>query len=255
MSDNRTLSEARALQVHEGAAEQVQLWEAILAAHNALVEGGLPGLPSIHVERAQAALLRAGSKSAGDYTDTELRAIAVTGGARLWAEITGVIYKNEPVVGVDGTFYITLQQHYKNPDWAPGSEGGRTLFRPIRDELEDGTVLDFMWGELVPYGAKRRDPIDGKVYTPIHENGVTLYEPHYPHLVPSEYKLAEDEDTGGGQEGETPPRWADLSDNHLFNVGDFFTDYGKTYEVLRQFYKQADYRPPALIDDYYKLAT
>ena len=114
-------------------------------------------------------------------------------------------------------------------------------------------MLDFVWGELVPYGAKRRDPQDGKVYTPIHEQGVTLYEPHYPHLVPSEYKLVEDSSGGDGGD-DTVPRWADLEDGHTFNVGDRFSDYGKTYEVLRQFFKADSYRPPALIGDFYQLA-
>ena len=100
---------------------------------------------------------------------------------------------------------------------------------------------------------KRRDPQDGKVYTPIHEQGVTLYEPHYPHLVPSEYKLVEDSSGGDGGD-DTVPRWADLEDGHTFNVGDRFSDYGKTYEVLRQFFKADSYRPPALIGDFYQLA-
>lgn len=253
--NSKTLTEARALAAHEGAAEQEHLWAAILAVHEALEAGGLPGLASIHVERAKAALLRSGGKSAGDYTDAELRAIAVTDGVRVWSQITGTIYKNETVVTDDGNFYICLQQHIKEARLVPGTLEGRTLFRPIREEPKDGGVLDFMWGELVPFGAKRRDPIDGKVYTPIHPEGVTLYEPHYPHLVPSEYKLVEDDDGGGGDGGDdgSPKRWADLPDQHLFNVGDRFTDYGKTYEVLRQFYKQDSYRPPALIDDYYKL--
>lgn len=103
------------------------------------------------------------------------------------------------------------------------------------------------------YGVKRRDPQDGKVYTPIHEQGVTLYEPHYPHLVPSEYKLVEDSSGGDGGD-DTVPRWADLEDGHTFNVGDRFSDYGKTYEVLRQFFKADSYRPPALIGDFYQLA-
>ena len=146
-----------------------------------------------------------------------------------------------------------MQQHYKRSDLLPGSTAARTLFRLLRTEPEDGTVLDFVWGELVPYGAKRRDPQDGKVYTPIHEQGVTLYEPHYPHLVPSEYKLVEDSSGGDGGD-DTVPRWADLEDGHTFNVGDRFSDYGKTYEVLRQFFKADSYRPPALIGDFYQLA-
>mgnify|MGYP002553592092 CR=1 FL=1 len=123
----------------------------------------------------------------------------------------------------------------------------------IQDKLRKFPVLDFVWGELVPYGAKRRDPQDGKVYTPIHEQGVTLYEPHYPHLVPSEYKLVEDS-SGGDVGDDTVLRWADLEDGHTFNVGDRFSDDGKTYEVLRQFFKADSYRPPALIGDFYQLA-
>ena len=137
--------------------------------------------------------------------------------------------------------------------------GGRTLFRLIREEPEEpGTYLDFAWGEHVPYGSVRRDPIDGKLYTPIKEAGVTLYEPHYPHLVPSEYKLYED----GGEEPEPGPEpepepgdvpdWDDLEEGHTFAVGDHFTHDGTEYEVLRAFNKQENWAPPALLNDYYK---
>lgn len=249
------LTAVRELNKQEEAQQQLHLWAAILATHDALIAGGLTGLPAVHVERAKAALLRAGDKDAGDYTDTELRTITVTSGARVWSEIDDgdPIFRNEAVVGSNGDLYITTQQHYKRSDLLPGSTAARTLFRLLRTEPEDGTVLDFVWGELVPYGAKRRDPQDGKVYTPIHEQGVTLYEPHYPHLVPSEYKLVEDS-SGGDVGDDTVLRWADLEDGHTFNVGDRFSDDGKTYEVLRQFFKADSYRPPALIGDFYQLA-
>ena len=121
-----------------------------------------------------------------------------------------------------------------------------------------GSYLDFAWGEHVPYGSVRRDPIDGKLYTPIKEAGVTLYEPHYPHLVPSEYKLYED----GGEEPEPGPEpepepgdvpdWDGLEESHTFAVGDHFTHDGTEYEVLRAFNKQENWAPPALLNDYYK---
>ena len=41
--NSKTLTEARALAAHEGAAEQEHLWAAILAVHEALEAGGLPG--------------------------------------------------------------------------------------------------------------------------------------------------------------------------------------------------------------------
>ena len=162
------LTAARELNKQEEAQQQLHLWAAILATHDALIAGGLTGLPAVHVERAKAALLRAGDKDAGDYTDTELRAITVTSGARVWSEIDDgdPIFRNEAVVGSNGDLYITTQQHYKRSDLLPGSTAARTLFRLLRTEPEDSTVLDFVWGELVPYGVKRRDPQDGKVYTP-----------------------------------------------------------------------------------------
>lgn len=254
------LTAARELNKQEEAQQQLHLWAAILATHDALIAGGLTGLPAVHVERAKAALLRAGDKDAGDYTDTELRTITVTSGARVWSEIDDgdPIFRNEAVVGSNGDLYITTQQHYKRSDLLPGSTAARTLFRLLRTEPEDSTVLDFVWGELVPYGVKRRDPQDGKVYTPIHEQGVTLYEPHYPHLVPSEYKLYED----GGEEPEPGPEpepepgdvpdWDDLEEGHTFAVGDHFTHDGTEYEVLRAFNKQENWAPPALLNDYYK---
>ena len=159
------LTAARELNKQEEAQQQLHLWAAILATHDALIAGGLTGLPAVHVERAKAALLRAGDKDAGDYTDTELRAITVTSGARVWSEIDDgdPIFRNEAVVGSNGDLYITTQQHYKRSDLLPGSTAARTLFRLLRTEPEDSTVLDFVWGELVPYGVKRRDPQDGKV--------------------------------------------------------------------------------------------
>lgn len=254
--DNTTLSATRALIAHEEAQAQQYIWEAVIATHNALVAAGFTGLPAVHVERAKAALMRAGAIDAGELTDTELRAIAVTNGARIWSEIVGTIYKNEQITDGEGNFYICLQQHTRQADWAPGATGTHALFRPIRDEPEEGTVLDFVWGEFVPFGAQRRDPIDNKIYTPISANGVTLYEPHYPHLVPSQYVEVTSGAGGSGESGggETTayPRWADLEDNHTFAVGDHFTDYGKTYEVLRVFTKQASWRPPTLNGDYYQ---
>lgn len=257
--DNTTLRAARALVAQEEAQAQQYIWEAVIATHDALVAAGFAGLPSVHVERAKAALMRAGAIDAGELTDTELHAIAVTTGTRIWSEIVGTIYKNEQITDGEGNFYICLQQHTRQDDWAPGATGTHALFRPIRTEPEDGAVLDFVWGEFVPFGVKRRDPIDGKIYTPISTNGITLYEPHYPHLVPSQYVEVQGTtggdsggETGGDEPAPTYPRWADLEDNHLFNVGDHFTDYGKTYEVLRQFTKIVTYRPPALINDFYK---
>lgn len=259
MDNNTTLSAARALIAQEEAQAQQYIWEAVIATHNALVAEGFTGLPSVHVERAKAVLMRAGAIDAGELPDTELRAIAVTTGTRIWSEIVGTIYKNEQITDGEGNFYICLQQHTKQADWAPGATGIHALFRPVRSEPEDGAILDFVWGEFVPFGVQRRDPIDNKIYTPISANGITLYEPHYPHLVPSQYVEVTSgggEGGGGGTGGDTPtptyPRWADLEENHAFAIGDHFTDYGKTYEVLRVFTKQANWRPPALLNDFYK---
>ena len=165
----------------------------------------------------------------------------------------GTIFKDEPIVGPDSEFYICQVQHQAQAGWAPGTEGGRTLFRPLRSEpQEPGVYLDFIWGEHVPFGAVRRDPIDDQLYTPIKEAGVTLYEPHYPHLVPSEYKLYEE--PAPGPEPSDVPDWDDLEEGHSFQVGDHFTYGGTEYEVLRAFNKQANWAPPALIDDYYQVA-
>ena len=93
--------------------------------------------------------------------------------------------------------------------------------------------------------------------------------PHYPSLVPSQYKEYTEsgsetggEDSGGstggdtgGSETTTYPKWSELEDGHVFNVGDYFTDYAKTYHVLRQFTKQANWRPPALTGDFYEEVT
>ena len=56
----RSLDEARAYQKQEKSVDTYELWAAILATHDALVEMGGPGLPELHVNRARANLIRAG---------------------------------------------------------------------------------------------------------------------------------------------------------------------------------------------------
>ena len=254
----RNLEETRAYNKQEKSTETSELWSAILATHEALLALGGTGLPELHVNRAKANLIRAGEATSGDFTDDDLKQIAASDGTRVWSATMGTVFKDEPIVH-DGELYICLQQHRAQAGWALGTIGGRTLFRLLRSEPEEpGVYLDFEWGEHVPYGAVRRDPIDDQLYTPIKEAGVTLYEPHYPHLVPSEYKLYEEPEPEPGPEPEPEPGdvpdWDDLDEGHTFQVGDHFTYGGTEYEVLRAFNKQANWAPPALIDDYYQVA-
>lgn len=249
----KTLEEARAYAKQERSVETQEIWEAILAIHKALVLMGSAGLPERIVSIAGANLVRSGAVESGDFTDEQLISMATADGVRVWEANMGMIFKDEPVIGPDQELYICQQQHQAQAGWAPGSEGGRTLFRLLRKEPEEpGTYLEFAWGENVPYGAVRRDPIDGKLYTPIKEAGVTLYEPHYPHLVPSEYKLYEDGGEIPEPEPSSAPDWNDLEANHPFAVGDHFTYNGTEYEVLRAFSKLDHWAPPALLNDYYK---
>lgn len=252
----RNLEEARAYNKQEKSTETSELWSAILATHEALLALGGTGLPELHVNRAKANLIRAGEATSGDFTDDDLKQIAASDGTRVWSATMGTVFKDEPIVH-DGELYICLQQHRAQAGWAPGTIGGRTLFRLLRSEPEEpGVYLDFELGEHVPYGAVRRDPIDDNLYTPIKEAGVTLYEPHYPHLVPSEYKLYEDGEEIPEPEPEPEPSgapdWNDLEANHPFAVGDHFTYNGTEYEVLRAFSKLDHWAPPALLNDYYK---
>lgn len=256
----KTLEEARAYAKQERSVETQEIWEAILAIHKALVLMGSAGLPERIVSIAGANLVRSGAVESGDFTDEQLTSMATADGVRVWEANMGMIFKDEPVIGPDQELYICQQQHQAQAGWAPGSEGGRTLFRLLRKEPEEpGTYLDFAWGEHVPYGAVRRDPVDGNLYTPIKEAGVTLYEPHYPHLVPSEYKLydakpkpePEPEPEPGPSPGAAPD-WNDLEPNHSFVVGDHFIHNGTEYETLRPFTKQEHWAPPALLNDYYK---
>jgi len=254
---SNSLEYGRTLRRQEKAREESDLWAAILALSAALEAAGI-AVPEIHTQKAQEALLRAEVIDAGELPDTALAAIATVGNARLWAPAMGQIFRNEPIIAADGSTYICTQPHLAQAGWEPGTEGGRTLFRLVRSEPESG-YLDFARGEHVPYGSVRRDPTDGKLYTPIHPEGITLYEPHYPNLVPSQYTeytaQTEPEQPGGAEEPATYPKWSELPDRHTFNVGDYFTDYSKTYHVLRQFNKQSNWRPPALLNDFYEEVT
>lgn len=261
---SKSLEYIRILQKQEKAQENSDIWAAILAIVDALDAANIT-VPEVHAQKAQESLLRADVISSGDLSDTQIAAVATVGNARTWSADMGQVFKNEPVIAADGSTYICTQAHLAQTLWAPGTEGGRTIFRLIRSEPETG-YLDFAWGEHVPYGSVRRDPTDNKLYTPIHPEGITLYEPHYPSLVPSQYKEYTESgssETGGGSSGEdggnsettTYPKWSELEDNHVFNVGDYFTDYGKTYHVLRQFQKISSYRPPALSGNFYEEVT
>ncbi|OPZ65874.1 MAG: hypothetical protein BWY85_00233 [Firmicutes bacterium ADurb.Bin506] len=253
-----SLEYGRILRKQEKAREESDIWAAILALGDALAAAGIT-VPEIHIQKAQEALLRADVIEAGDLPDATLAAVATVGSARIWKPTMGQIFKNEPIIAEDGSTYICRQPHLAQAGWAPGTEGGRTLFRLIRSEPETG-YLDFAWGEHVPFGSVRRDPTDDKLYTPIHPEGVTLYEPHYPNLVPSQYTEYTPEgggEQGGGEEPEPAahPKWSEVPDGYTFEPGTYFTDYSKTYHVLRQFTKQANWRPPALNGDFYEEAT
>lgn len=252
----KDLDEARAYQKQMQSRENADLWAAILDVHNALTAAGGQGLPEATVSKARANLVRAGVVSAGEFTDEELSKMATSDGVRVWAPDMGTLFANEAIIGPDQETYIALCQHQAQEGWAPGSEGGRTLFRLLRSEPEaEGEYLTFAWGEHVPFGAVRRDPEDGLLYTPIHQGGVTLYEPHFPHLVPSEYALY-DEPEPEPSPGEDPdpisvPDWDDLPANYCFNVGERFTCDGQLYEVNRVFNRLENWRPPVLSGDFY----
>lgn len=163
----KTLDEARAYAKQEKSRDTCEIWEAILAAHDALVAIGSPGLPERYVSIARSNLVRAGSVESGSFTDDDLTAMATADGVRVWEADMGMIFKDEPVIGPDQELYICQQQHQAQAGWAPGSEGGRTLFRLLRKEPEEpGTYLEFAWGEHVPYGAVRRDPSTGNSIPP-----------------------------------------------------------------------------------------
>lgn len=248
----KSLDEARAYQRQEVSVLTSDLWEAVLEVGKALEANNLQGLPDAVISKAKANLVRAGVLSSGSFTDAELFQMATADGVRVWAADLGTLFANEPIIGPDGETYITRTQHQTQESWAPGTEGGRTLFRLLRKEPEKpGEYLTFQWGELVPFGAVRLDPEDGLLYTPIHQEGVTLYEPHFPHLVPSEYALYDEPSPDPGPEPDVSD-WDDLPDGYTFNVGERFVCDGQLYEVRRLFDKLEGWRPPALSGDYYQ---
>lgn len=137
--------------------------------------------------------------------------------------------------------------------------GGRCSVRSVASRRNPESIWTSCGASTSPTERCAGTPWTQKLYTPIKEAGVTLYEPHYPHLVPSEYKLYEEvepepEPEPGPEPGDVPD-WDELEANHTFQVGDHFTHDGTEYEVLRVFTKQDDWAPPALLDDYYKVVT
>ena len=168
MPNVNSLEYQRTLQKQEKAVELVDIWTAILDAGEAIKALG-GSYPDEHIRKAQDALLRAGKLATGDLTDDVIKEIATVGTARIWAASMGQVFAGETIIdGTSGETYICTQTHQAQALYAPGTVGGRTLFRLIREEPEEpGTYLDFAWGEHVPYGSVRRDPIDGKLYTPI----------------------------------------------------------------------------------------
>lgn len=260
---DKSLAKQRALRDTERAMETADIWEAILALGEAVSGTSSPTAPGVmmmglmategtpppplYVRKAQGYLLRAGVIGSGDLTDDALLDVATILGSRMWEPNMGPVYQSETVYLPDGTFYICTQPHVAQAGQEPGAEESRRLFRALRTEPDEGEEpLDFMWGERVPFGATRRDPEDGKYYTPAYEQGVTLHEPLYPHLVPGQYTEVEPPVAKGVL------RWADLPDGHSFTVGDRFTDYTKTYVGIRAFVKEAQTRPPALSGDAYE---
>ena len=219
----KSLAQARALREIEKAMDTADIWEAVLALFEAVdALTGIPatepqmktfglmepmaamaaprsGLASIFARRAQGNLLRAGVLSPGDLTDEVLQEVANVIGSRQWEASMGPVYQNETVFMPDGRFYICIQQHTAATKMEPGSDEALRHFRELRQEPAEGEPpLEFVWGERVPAGVVRLDPEDGNLYTPINADGVTLYEPHYPHLVPGEYQLFNPDGTTEG---------------------------------------------------------
>ena len=135
----KNLDEARAYQRQAQSRDNSDLWSAILDVHNALSAS----LPAATVSKAKANLIRAGVLPAGDFTDEELSQMATADGVREWRPDMGTLFASEPVIGPDRETYITQKQHIAQEGWAPGSEGGRTLFRLLRKEPEgEGEYLE-----------------------------------------------------------------------------------------------------------------
>ena len=154
MPNVNSLEYQRTLQKQEKAVELMDIWAAILDAAEAIKALG-GSYPDEHIRKAQDALLRAGKLATGDLTDDVIKEIATVGTARIWAANMGQVFAGETIIdGTSGETYICTVTHQTQALYAPGTEGGRTLFRLIREEPEEpGTYLDFAWGEHVPYGA------------------------------------------------------------------------------------------------------
>ena len=101
----RSLDEARAYQKQEKSVDTYELWAAILATHDALVEMGGPGLPELRCEPgAGRTSSAAGQVESGDYTDAELKIIAAADGTRIWSATMGTIFKDELSWGRTASF-------------------------------------------------------------------------------------------------------------------------------------------------------
>jgi hypothetical protein len=105
---------------------------------------GRPSRPSAdeHIRKAQDALLRAGKLATGDLTDDVIKEIATVGTARIWSANMGQVFAGETIIdGTSGETYICTVTHKSQAGWAPGTVGGRTLFRLIREEIDPGQAF------------------------------------------------------------------------------------------------------------------
>lgn len=98
----------------------------------------------------------------------------------------GTIFKDEPIVGPDSELYICTTRTRRRRIGHLEPWGGRDVVpvRSVASRRNPESIWTSCGASTSPTERCAGTPVDQKLYTPIKEAAVTLYEPHNPHLSP-----------------------------------------------------------------------
>ncbi|GHV28111.1 hypothetical protein FACS18948_6630 [Clostridia bacterium] len=131
-----------------------------------------------HVRAAAAAVPMLRKQAAESADDATLADVA--GLFPLWE--SGAAYKVGTIVRHYDKLYRIAQNHTAQAHQPPNGAGMLAIYTPVQPPAADGQILDWISGETLSVGDKRRDPTDGKVYQTIQNPNANVWEPH---IVPA----------------------------------------------------------------------